>query len=207
MKRARMQEQRRRGGVGFGGSRGSAGVWRIGWLRRPASDSRAQHIRVLLAPYPRTAASFGALRVWLRSWSGFRACLRSFRLDRSSRAGLAPLPLAFVGQKQRGKPRSTKARFPGFVLIEATTPTFAEDVVPWGSGASRPGMACGRSSEPWTAEPSDAPDPQGAAALAEADALASSPIDTAAPTEAGAFQLSVPTKYRVAAPGAHPAPG
>ena len=55
------------GGIGFGGSRGSAGVWRIGWLRRPASDSRAQHIRVLLAPYPRTAASFGAPGAWLRS--------------------------------------------------------------------------------------------------------------------------------------------
>ena len=45
--------------------------------------------------------------------------------------------------------------------IEATTSTPSKDVVPWGSGASRPRMACGRSSEPWTAEPSDAPDPPG----------------------------------------------
>ena len=98
------------------------------------------------------------------------ACLPSFRLGLLRRAGLSRC-LGVIGQKQRGKPRSTKACFPGFALIEATTSTPPEDVVPWGSGASRPGMACARSSEPWMAEPSDAPDPQGTAAPAEASAL------------------------------------
>ena len=178
------------GDVGFGGSRGSPGVWRIGWLRRPASDSRAQHIRVLLAPYPRTTASFGALGAWLRSGVGSLACVPSSLLACSRRAGLAPAAFAFVGQKQRGKPRSTKVRLPRlrFPPIEATPPTPPEDVVPWGSGASSTGMCCGRSSEPWTAEPSDAPDPQGTAAPSGASAVRFNP--TSGPVRNRSFSLS-----------------
>jgi|GEM_PF-3574947 len=145
----KQQEQRRwvgLGCVGFGGSRGSAGVWRIGRLRRPASDGRAQHIRVLLAPYPRTTPSFGAYRARLRSWGGFLAYLPSFRLCLPRRAGLAPLPLPRCRSGAAGQAPLYERPGPEGSLsqIEATTSTSPEDVVPWGlaqAGQGWPALA------------------------------------------------------------------
>jgi len=156
----RRQEQRR---WVASASDGAAAVRGMAHRLAPAACLRqpSAHIRVLLAPYPRTTASFRRFR-GMASFLGRLPCAPAI---------VSPLP-ALV---ERGLPRSTKIRFPGFALIEATTSTLAKDVVPWGSGASRPGMACARSSEPGTAEPSDAPDPQGTAAPSGASASAFRP--------------------------------
>jgi len=125
-----------------------------------------------------------------------------------------PAAFAVIGQTQGGKPCAKKVRFPGlrFPPIEATTSTPPQDVVPWGSGASRPWMACARSLEPRMAEPGDAPGPQGAAAPSEADAptlrvgAGSHWQGTAAPSGASASRAPPKTPLRCPRPTWRPAP-
>ena len=91
-----------------------------------------------------------------------RACHR-FDLACLRRAGLAPLPLPLSVERSGASPALRKSGTRGFAFSRSKPPPqrHRRTSCPGGSGASRPGMACGRSSEPWTAEPSDAPDPPG----------------------------------------------
>src|SRR5690606_18013049 len=174
--RQQQQEQQQKAGyAGSGGSRGGAGAWRIARLR--VLLQRATAARPC-------AACAMPLRCHGFACVGCEAPVMPFSLQEgtgegrgfsNARAPTSPQPSPVGREAPAGGPAfpwiqaglsglraCRRHRSPGLNAVE--------DVVPQGSGASRPWMACGRALEPGTAEPRDAPDPCGAAAPSEASA-------------------------------------